>query len=68
MKRRDALVGAGSLALTAAGASLFELRRMGSMEEYNASVLATRGMLAARPDMRAGYDGRAVAVAVDRIS
>lgn len=52
MKRRDALIGAGTLALTVAGASLFEFRRMGSMEEYNASVLATRSMLAARPDMR----------------
>jgi nitroreductase len=52
MKRRDALIGVGTVALTAVGASLFEFRRMGSMEEYNASVLATRSMLAARPDMR----------------
>jgi hypothetical protein len=34
----------------------------------NASVLATRSMQAARSDMRADYDGRAVAAAVDRIS
>jgi nitroreductase len=52
MKRRDALIGAGTMALAVAGASLFEFGRMGSMEEYNASVLATRSILAARPDMR----------------
>lgn len=52
MKRRDALIGAGTLALAVAGATLFEFRRMGSMEEYNASVLASRRVMAAQPDMR----------------
>jgi Nitroreductase family len=52
MRRRDALIGAGVLALTGGGASYFELRRMGSMEAYKASVASTRRVLAARPEVR----------------
>jgi nitroreductase len=52
MKRRDTLIGAGALALTGAGLSYSEVRRMGSMENYNASVAETRSVLAARPEMR----------------
>lgn len=52
MKRRDVLIGAGALALTGAGASYFEVRRMGSMESYDASVAATRSALVAHPEMR----------------
>jgi hypothetical protein len=52
MKRRDVLLGAGALALAGAGASYLEARRMGSIEDYNASVAATRAALAARPETR----------------
>lgn len=52
MNKRDVLIGAGALALAGAGASYAEVRRMGSMEAYEASVAATRAALAARPEMR----------------
>lgn len=47
MKRRDVRLAAGAVALAGAGALSFT--RMGSMEEYNASVAASRAMLSARP-------------------
>ena len=49
--RRDVLLGGGALTLAGAGAAYFGLRRMGSMETYNASVAATRTALAQTPDM-----------------
>lgn len=52
MKRRDVLIGGSALALVGAGLSYSEVRRMGSMDDYNASVAATRRVLAASPDMR----------------
>ncbi len=48
--RRNLLVGGGVLALVGAGVSYAEVRRMGSMAEYDASVAATRRALAARPE------------------
>ena len=42
MNKRQLLVGGGALALAGAGVTYFGLRQMGSMEEYNASVAATR--------------------------
>lgn len=51
MKRRNLLIGAGVLAL-AGGASYYAvLRQTGSMDDYNASIVATRAALAANPDM-----------------
>lgn len=52
MNRRQILIGAGAFVLAGGGASYSEMRRMGSMEDYNASVAATRRALAARPEMR----------------
>ncbi len=52
MRRRDALIGGGALALVGAGATYAVLRQMGSMEEYTASVSATRAALSARPENR----------------
>ncbi|MES1202863.1 MAG: nitroreductase family protein [Pseudomonadota bacterium] len=52
MNKRQFLIGAGSLILAGGAASYSELQRMGSMEEYNASVAATRVALSARPEMR----------------
>jgi nitroreductase len=45
-------MGAGALALAGAGASYVELRRMGSMEAYDASVAETRRALVAQPHVR----------------
>jgi len=50
MRRRDALIGAGALALAGAGVTFALLRQMGSMEEYDASVAATRRALKAQPE------------------
>ncbi len=52
MRRRDALIGVGALALVGGSASYSEIQRMGSMEDYGASVAATRRALAERPEMR----------------
>lgn len=52
MKRREILIGGGALALTGAGATYLGLRRMGTMEEYNAAVATTRAALAERPEIR----------------
>jgi nitroreductase len=50
MRRRDALIGAGALALAGAGVTFAVIRQMGSMEEYNASVGETRSALKAQPE------------------
>jgi nitroreductase len=52
MKRRQVLVGGGILALAAAGGAYAGIRRMGSMEEYDSAVAATRAALVVRPQMR----------------
>jgi nitroreductase len=52
MNRRQLLAGGGALALAGAGVTYFGLRQMGSMEEYNASVLTTRAALSERPEMK----------------
>lgn len=52
MNKRQFLAGTGAFVLAVGGAAYFEARRMGSMEEYSASVAATRRQLAARPEMR----------------
>jgi nitroreductase len=52
VERRQVLIGGGALALAAAGVTYLGLRQMGSMEEYNASVAATRAALSARPEIR----------------
>jgi len=49
--RRQILIGGGALALAGVGATYVGLRQMGSMEEYNASVGATRAALAQTPDV-----------------
>jgi hypothetical protein len=51
VERRQVLIGGGAFALAAAGATYLGLRQMGSMEEYNASVAATRAALSARPEI-----------------
>jgi nitroreductase len=50
--RRNLLIGGGILALAGGAGGYSELRRMGSMEDYDTSVAATRRALAARPEMR----------------
>jgi nitroreductase len=52
MNRRQILIGAGAFVLAGGGASYAEVRRMGSMEDYNESVATTRRALAARPETR----------------
>ena len=52
MNRRQVLIGGGALALAGAGATYFGLRQMGSMEEYSASLAATRAALSKRPEMQ----------------
>ena len=49
--RRQILTG-GTLALAGVGASYFGLRQMGTVEEYNASIAATRALLSQTPEMR----------------
>lgn len=46
------MLGSGALALAGIGATYFSLRQMGTMEEYNASVAATRTALSERPETR----------------
>ena len=45
-------MGGGALALAGAGATYFGLRQMGTMEEYNDSVAATRAALSQAPEMK----------------
>ena len=47
--RRQFLIGTGALAVTGVGATLFGLRRMGSMDEYAAAVATTRMVLSRDP-------------------
>ena len=52
LDRRKLLAGGGALALFAGGgATYFGMRRMGSMDDYNASVAATRRVLSQQPEM-----------------
>jgi nitroreductase len=52
MNRRSILVGGGVLAVAGVGGAYLELRQMGSMDEYNASVAATRAVLSQQPEVR----------------
>jgi len=52
MNRRQVLTAGGTLTLTAVGAGLVNFQHMGSMEEYRASVAATRSALASHPALR----------------
>ncbi len=45
-------MGGGALALAGGGAAYFGLRNMGTMEEYNASVAATRATLLQTPELQ----------------
>jgi hypothetical protein len=49
--RRQILIGGDALALAGVGATYFGIGRMGSMEEYGASVAATRAALSEHPEM-----------------
>ena len=50
--RRKMLAGSGALALVAGGAATWnEVRRMGSMDDYNAFASAQRSVLAQQPEM-----------------
>nr|WP_109671248.1 nitroreductase family protein [Mesorhizobium loti] len=51
MNRRHYLVGGGALVVAGAGVAFLGLRNMGSMEDYNASVAATRSALTQAPGM-----------------
>lgn len=48
--RRSALIGGGALAVTAGAATLFELKRMGSMDEYNEAAARIRATLKRNPE------------------
>jgi nitroreductase len=50
--RRNILIGGGTLALAGAGAAYFALRGMGSLDEYEASVAASRATLRQAPEIR----------------
>jgi nitroreductase len=52
MNRRQILIGGGALVLAGAGATYLEGRKMGSMQDYNASVAVTRAALSERPETR----------------
>ncbi|HVQ66992.1 MAG TPA: nitroreductase family protein [Bradyrhizobium sp.] len=52
MNRRQLLVGGGALALAGAGVTYFGHRKMGSMDEYNASVAAMRAVLSEHPEIK----------------
>ncbi len=45
-------MGGGAIALAGSGLAYMGLRRMGSMEDYNASVAAMRAALSERPEMQ----------------
>lgn len=51
MDRRNILIGGGALALAGTGTAYASLRQMGSMDDYIASVAATRARLAEAPPM-----------------
>jgi nitroreductase len=51
MRRRRFLLGGCGVTLVGAGATYAEMRRMGSMEEYNASVAAIRAPLPQRAEV-----------------
>jgi nitroreductase len=51
MSRRQFLVGGAALAVAGAGGTYVSLRQMGGMEEYNASVSATRAALKQIPEI-----------------
>jgi nitroreductase len=50
--RRNFLIGTGAVAVAGGGAAAFVRRQMGSMDEYNTSVAATRASLSEQPAMR----------------
>ena len=50
--RRQVLIGGGSAAMAVAGATWFGVHGMGSMADYNASVVASRAALGENPDLR----------------
>jgi nitroreductase len=52
MKRRDILLGGGAIAAVGAGAAFVGMRRMGSMDDYNATVATSRAVLASTPEIR----------------
>ncbi len=52
VNRRTILAGSGIVALAGAGAAYSIFQRMGSMEDYNASVAATRAVLKDAPETR----------------
>jgi Nitroreductase family len=52
VERRQILIGGGALAVAGAGASYLGVRQMGSLEDYTASVAATRARLSERPEVR----------------
>jgi nitroreductase len=52
MKRRNLLLGVTALAVGGAGAVSLGLRQMGSMDEYNAAVAASRSALNQPPESR----------------
>jgi hypothetical protein len=52
MNRRHALIGGGALALAGAATAGFNLQQMGSMEEYGASVAASRATLSEHPALK----------------
>jgi hypothetical protein len=52
MNKRQLLAGGGALALAGGGVTYFGLRQMGSMDEYNASVAATRAALSEHPQIK----------------
>jgi nitroreductase len=52
MNKRQILVGGGAFVIAGAGATYLEVRKMGSMQNYNASVAATRAALSERPETR----------------
>jgi hypothetical protein len=52
VNRRNILIGGGVLAVAGVGAAYLGSRQMGSMEEYSASVAATRAALSHQPEVR----------------
>ena len=49
--RRQFLIGVGGVAITGVGATLFGLRRIGSMDAYAAAVAKTRAKLSQDPEI-----------------
>ncbi|WGG53126.1 Acg family FMN-binding oxidoreductase [Rugamonas sp. DEMB1] len=50
LNRRTILLGGGAVALAGVGGAYLGMRSMGSMEEYNSSIAASRAALARRPE------------------